>query len=258
MKLKNKVALITGAGSGIGRASALLFAGEGARVIVADIASEPAEEVVRIIRERGGEAIFAQADVASSAEIASMMSLAENRYGRLDILFNNAGFISKPLDEITEEEWRRGIDVMLTGPFLASKLAIPIMRKQGGGNILNTGSIGSLSAGGGKSPLYNLEKMSPAYTAAKGGLLLLTRFLARVLAHDHIRVNCICPGSVDTSILASADRDYDMSLFSRTAHIPMGRLGSAEEIAAVALFLVSDDASYITGVGLPIDGGVLA
>jgi meso-butanediol dehydrogenase/(S,S)-butanediol dehydrogenase/diacetyl reductase len=165
---------------------------------------------------------------------------------------------------MNEEKWRRAIDVMLTGPFLACKHAIPLMREQGGGVILNTASIGGLAASGGRTSAYNMEKMSPGYTAAKGGLIMLTRFLARVLAKDNIRVNCICPGSVETGISASrwdpgkTDKERLAAQAVRVSHIPMGRVASPEEIASVALFLASDEASYITGVVLPIDGGVLA
>ena len=263
-RLDNKVAIITGSGSGIGKAAAFLFAREGAKVVLADINANAGAQVMGQIKEHGGEGVFEQVDVGLSVDIERMVKQTMVHYDRLDILFNNAGYASEPLNEMTEDKWRRSIDVMLTGPFLACKEAIPFMRKQGGGVILNTASIGGLAASGGRTPAYNLERMSPGYTAAKGGLIMLTRFLARVLAKDNIRVNCICPGSVETGISVSrwdpgkTDEERRAALAARVSHIPMGRVGGPEEIASVALFLASDEASYITGVALPIDGGVLA
>ena len=263
-RFDNKVVIITGSGSGIGKAAALLFSREGAKVVVTDVNADTGTEVVRQIKERRGDAIFEQVDIGISADIERMVKQTIAHYGRLDILFNNAGYASEPLNEMTEDKWRRSIDVMLTGPFFACKHAIPLMRKQGGGVILNTASIGGLVASGGRTPVYNLEKLSPGYTAAKGGLVMLTRFLARVLAKDNIRVNCICPGSVETGISASrwnpgkTDEERLAAQAVRVSHIPMGRVGSPEEIASVVLFLASDEASYITGVALSIDGGVLA
>jgi NAD(P)-dependent dehydrogenase (short-subunit alcohol dehydrogenase family) len=263
-RLDNKVAIITGSGSGIGKAAALLFSREGAKVVLADINSDKGTEVERQIKKHGGEAIFEQVDEGISVDIERMVKQTIAHYGRLDILFNNAGYASEPLNEITEDKWRRAIDVMLTGPFLACKHAIPLMRKQGGGVVLNTASIGGLTASGGRAPVYNLANLSPGSTAAKGGLVMLTRFLARVLAKDNIRVNCICPGSVETGISASrwdpgkTDEERLAAQAVRVSHIPMGRVASPEEIASVVLFLASDEASYITGVALPIDGGVLA
>jgi len=263
-RLDNKAALITGAGSGIGKATAKLFAKEGAKVVVADINENTGLEVVEQIKENGGKGIFVHVDLERSADVLRMVNEAMDSYGRLDILFNNAGFLSESMDEITEKKWRRAIDVMLTAPFLACKYAIPIMRKQGSGNILNTGSIGSLNAGGGKSIAYNIERMSPAYTAAKGGILMLTRHLARILAKDNIRVNCICPGSVNTGIRASRraylhiEEERSEVEADRIAHIPMKRIAEPEEIASVALFLASDESSFVTGIALVADGGVLA
>lgn len=183
-----------------------------------------------------------------------MIQTAVNSYSRLDILFNNAGVPGESWDETTEEGWRRGLDVNLTGPFLACKYAVPVMRKQGGGNILNTSSIGGLKSQG----------RSPAYSAAKGGLVMFTRVLATALAKENIRVNCICPGSVDTGLTEAfmgfpkTEEERQQKRAIRLARIPIGRVASPEEIASVALFLVSDESSYITGVALPIDGGILA
>jgi 3-oxoacyl-[acyl-carrier protein] reductase len=183
-----------------------------------------------------------------------MVQMAVNSYGRLDILFNNAGVAGESWDETTEEGWRRALDVNLTGPFLACKYAVPVMRKQGSGNILSTSSIGGLKSQG----------RSPAYGAAKGGLVMFTRVLSTVLAKDNIRVNCICPGSVDTGLTEAfmgypkTEEERRKKQAMRLARIPMGRVASSEEIASVALFLVSDESSYITGVTLPVDGGILA
>ncbi len=254
MRLKGKVAIITGAGSGMGEASAKLFAREGAKVVVVDIKSESGGKVVRQIKEAGGEASFLRADVSLAVDAERMVQTAVNSYGRLDILFNNAGIAGESWDETTEEGWRRGLDVNLTAPFLACKYAVPVMRKQGSGNILSTSSIGGLKSQG----------RSPAYSAAKGGLVMFTRVLSTVLAKDNIRVNCICPGSVDTGLTeafmgypkTAEERQKKQAI--RLARIPIGRVASSEEIASVALFLVSDESSYITGVALPVDGGILA
>jgi NAD(P)-dependent dehydrogenase (short-subunit alcohol dehydrogenase family) len=254
MKLKGKVAIITGAGSGMGEATAKLFAKEGAKVVVVDINVENGQKVVREIKQAEGEAIFLDADISIASHAERMVQLAVNSYGRLDILFNNAGTPGESWEETTEDKWRKTLDVNLTGPFLACMYAIPVMRKQGGGNILSTASIGALKSQG----------RSPSYSAAKGGLVMFTRVLSTVLAKDNIRVNCICPGSVDTG-LSEAFMGYPKTEEERRkkqalkqAAIPMGRTASPKEIASVALFLVSDDSSYITGVALPVDGGKMA
>jgi NAD(P)-dependent dehydrogenase (short-subunit alcohol dehydrogenase family) len=254
MKLQGKVALITGAGSGVGAATAKLFAKEGAKVVVADIKTETGQEVVKQIKANGGEATFVHADVSVTADIENMIQTAVKSYGRLDILYNNAGHPGDKLEETTEEKLRKVIDINLTGPFLACMYAIPIMQKQGGGNILGTASIAAMKAGG----------RSPAYNASKGGLLMLTKALANKLAKYNIRVNCICPGSVDTNLTDAfmgypkTEEERKKAQAVRLAKIPLGRAASAEEIASVALFLASDDASYITGVALPVDGGKTA
>jgi len=253
-KLKDKIAIITGAGSGIGAASAKLFAQEGAKVIVADMNQATGLEVGQQIKEAGGTSIFVHTDVSKTADIERMIQTAVDWFGRIDILFNNAGILGAPLEKLTEAQWRKELDIMLTGPFLASHYAIPIMKKQGGGNIINTGSVASFNAGG----------SSPGYTAAKGGLLMFTKYLGKALAKDHIRVNCICPGAVDTGITIalwgqpSTEEEKKAIEQIRFSRIPMGRAGSAEEVAAVALFLASDESSYITGAAIPVDGGMLA
>jgi NAD(P)-dependent dehydrogenase (short-subunit alcohol dehydrogenase family) len=254
MKLKGKVSVITGAGSGIGKASAELFAAEGSMVLVCDIDAEAGKAAVQGIKNAGGEAAFLKADVARSDDAKRMIDTAVDEYGRLDILFNNAGVAGDALDDTTEEKFRKVIDVNLTGPFLACMYAIPQMREQGGGAIINTGSIGGLQAMG----------RSPAYTASKGGLIMLTRALARSLAGDNIRANCICPGAVDTGLTdafmghPSTEEERRKRQAIRLGRIPMGRAASPEEIASVALFLASDDSAYITGAAVRADGGILA
>jgi len=254
MKLKGKVSIITGAGSGIGKASAELFAAEGSMVVVCDINAEAGEEVAQKIKDSGGEAAFLKVDVASGDDAKRMIDTTVDSYGRLDILFNNAGVAGETLDDTTEEKFRKVIDINLTGPFLACMYATPQMRRQGGGTFINTGSIGGLQAMG----------RSPAYTASKGGLVMLTRALARNLAKDNIRANCICPGAVDTGLTdafmgsPATEEERRKRQATRLSRIPMGRAAKPEEIASVALFLASDEAAYITGAALRADGGILA
>jgi NAD(P)-dependent dehydrogenase (short-subunit alcohol dehydrogenase family) len=249
MILKNKVAIITGAGSGIGKASAKLFAKEGANVVVADINEKTGLEVVKDITALGGQATFIKVDVSSSSDNQRMIQKAMDAYGRLDILFNNAGILGEPLERLTEERWRREIDVMLTGPFLACNCAIPIMRKQKSGNILNTSSIAAFDAGG----------RGPGYASAKSGLVMLTKYLAKILAPDNIRINCICPGGVKTGLtgFTSQEEKPNRQQTFKYPNIPMGRLAEPEEIASVALFLASDQSSFVTGVALVTDGGTI-
>ncbi|MFC2003963.1 SDR family NAD(P)-dependent oxidoreductase [Chloroflexota bacterium] len=254
MRLKDKVAVITGAGSGIGRATAKLFAQEGAKVVATDISENAGKEVVQKIKQEGGEATFVQVDVTSAVDVQRMIRTAINSYGRLDILFNNAGVAGVPFDEETEEEWRRVIDINLTGPFLGCMYAIPEMKKQGGGNIINTGSIAGLSGGG----------KSVSYAASKAGVILLSRALGRSYAKDNIRVNCICPGPTKTAFTEASMRypkneeERQKKLAATAAKIPLGRMGKPEEIASVVLFLASDESSFVNGTAFRADGGTLA
>lgn len=251
MRLKGKIAVITGAGSGIGKATAKLFAEEGAKVVVADINPHTGEEVAHQIKEERGEAIFVQVDVAHSADVQRMIQTALDSYGRIDILFNNAGIAGELWDETTEEKWQKVINVNLTGSFLACMYAIPHMRKQGGGIIINTGSIGGIRASG----------KSPAYAASKGGLIVLSKSLARVLAKDNIRVNCLCPGAVDTGLTEAfmgypkTEEERRTKTAAKIAGIPLGRVSKPEEIAFGALFLASDESSFVTGAAFQMDGG---
>ena len=249
MRLTGKVSLITGAGSGIGRHSALLLAEEGAKIIAVDIDSERGEECVASITARGGESIFFQADVSKSDDCRAMIELAENTYGRLDILFNNAGISQLGDGDATtteEETWDRTMAVNLKGVFLGCKYGIPALQRAGGGSIINTASFVALL--GAATPQI-------AYTASKGGVLAMTRELAVVHARENIRVNALCPGPLRTELLMKY-LDSEEKRQRRLVHVPMGRFGEAEEIARTVLFLASDDASYITATSFVVDGGI--
>jgi len=254
MRLKDKVAIITGAASGIGKATAELFVREGAKVVIADIDSSAGAKIAQQIKQGGGEATFVQVDVGSSADIKKMVHTAISTYGKIDILFNNAGVAGESLAETTEEKWRRVIDINLTGPFLACMHVIPLMKKQGGGIIINTGSTGGIKASG----------RSASYTASKGGIVMLSKALAKILAKDNIRVNCICPGPTDTALTEAfmnypkTEEERQKALANRLSKIPMGRAGKPEETATAVLFLASDESSYVNGIALLVDGGVLA
>jgi NAD(P)-dependent dehydrogenase (short-subunit alcohol dehydrogenase family) len=252
VKLVNKVAVITGAGSGIGWATAILFAQEGAKVVVADLVERAGEETVAQIREAGGEATFVRVDVANEAEVKAMIRTAIETYGRLDILYNNAGLtLPASVTETTEDIWIRSIDVNLKGVMLGCKHAIPAMQKGGGGSIINTASMLGLVASPNQAP----------YCAAKGGVVMLTKQMAVDYARDNIRVNCICPSEVDTPMhrkFIAESPDPEATRRRLLDRIPLARVAQPEEIATVALFLASDDSSYITGVALPVDGGLTA
>ena len=252
MKLDGKVALITGTGSGIGRATAILFAQEGARVVAIDMVVSAGEKTAAQINENGGAGIFVQADVSQPSEVANMVQAAVETYGRLDILYNNAGLaLPARVTETSEEIWAKCIDVNLKGVMLGCKYAIPEMLKNGGGAIISTASMLGLVA----------STSHAAYCAAKGGLVLLTKQMAVDYARDNIRVNCICPSEVDTPmhrqyLIESSNPEATLS--QMLERIPMNRVAQPEEIARAALFLASDDASYVTGIALPIDGGLTA
>lgn len=252
MKLKGKVAIITGAGSGIGRASALLFAQEGAKVVVADLVAAAGAETVAEIKKNEGEAIFVQVDVSQAAQVEKMVRAAVETYGRLDVLFNNAGLtLPASVTDTTEETWQRSIDVNLKGVMLGCKYAIPEMQKVGGGSIVNTASMLGLVASPRQAP----------YSAAKGGVVLLTKQVAIDYARDNIRCNCICPSEVDTPMhrkFIAESPDPEATKKRLLERIPLNRVASPDELASVALFLACDDSSYITGVALPVDGGLTA
>ncbi len=252
MKLAGKVAIITGAGNGIGRASAIAFAREGAKIVVADRVRKNGLSCVAMIEGEGCEAVFAEVDVSRESDVLQMVNLAVERWGRLDILFNNAGILMlKQIDEMSEDEWDRVMAVNVKGAFLAVKHAVPHMRRIGGGAILNTGSIASLAG----------QLGTPAYSASKGAIALLTKSLALDLGRDGIRVNCICPGITDTSMLREhlgEGPEGEARIRARLARVPLGGILSPEDVARAALYLVSDDSIGITGVLHVIDGGLMA
>lgn len=255
MKLKGKVALITGAGSGFGRAGSILFAKEGAKVVAVDINDEGGQETVKMIEEEGGEASYLHTDVGVVAEVEEMIKTAVKTYGKLNIFWHNAGNAGPGrIDRTTEEDFDRTLAIHIKGGFFGSKFAIPEIKKSGGGSILFT-----TSASG-----YRPSPGSPTYSIAKAGLSILTRCLAVQLGRDNIRVNCIAPASNKTGLHAAfMSRDPDLvdpnKMEKKLLEItPMGRFGELEESAMAALYLVSDDASFVTGTVLPIDGGLMA
>lgn len=247
MRLKDRVAIITGAGSGIGRATAFLFAQEGAKVVVADYVAEGGEETVRLIKEAGGEATFVKVDVSKAADTQRMVNTAIDRYGKLDILCNNADIEGPwaPTEDLSEEDWDRVLSVNLKGVFLGSRYAIPEMLKQDGGVIINTASIAGLIA------ITNM----PAYCASKGGVVLLTKAMALEYAAKNIRINCICPGAIRTPMFSRLTLDQVETEKAFCNGHPIGRCGTPEEIAHAALYLGSDESSFITGTALVVDGG---
>jgi NAD(P)-dependent dehydrogenase (short-subunit alcohol dehydrogenase family) len=251
MRLANKVAVITGAGSGIGRESALLFAREGARVVVADVNDDAGQAVVEELRAAGGEAVYVRADVSKGADAEGMVRAAEESFGRLDVLFNNAGISHAKDDDAvaTEEEvWDLTMNINPKGVFLGCKYGIPALRRAGGGSIINTASFVALL--GAATPQL-------AYTASKGGVLAMTRELAVIHARENIRVNALCPGPLRTELLMKY-LDTEEKRQRRLVHIPMGRFGEAREIARAALFLASDESSFTTGATFLVDGGITA
>ena len=247
-RLKEKVALITGGGSGIGRASCCLFAEHGARVVVADLAVEGGEQTVRDISAAGGQASFVRADVSKSADVQEMIRHTVQTYGRVDILFNNAGIEgpSAKLANYDEDAWERVIAIDLTSVYLGMKYVIPHIVQQGGGVILSTASVAGMVGFPG----------SGAYAAAKAGVTNLTRLVALEYASKNIRVNCICPGIIATPM---AQRVMGERPDDRVVRLePIGRLGQAQDIANAALFLASDESSFATGAPFVIDGGYVA
>lgn len=240
MRLKGKVSIVTGAGSGIGRSTALLFAQEGSKVVVVDIANEKGLETVRAIKDKGDEAAFFKADVTKANEMRNMAEETIQNFGRIDILFNNAGgwFEQHNLVETSEESWDKVMDVNLKGTFLCSKHMIPKMIQQGKGVIINMGSVDGLRG----------INEAASYCAAKAAVVNLTRNMALDYGKFNIRVNCICPGAIDTKPgIDWSKAPSQLSLF--------GRVGKPEEVAELALFLASDRSSYITGAIIIIDGG---
>jgi NAD(P)-dependent dehydrogenase (short-subunit alcohol dehydrogenase family) len=257
MRLQGKAAMITGAASGIGRATAKLFAQEGAKVILADINTKDGQITAATIVEAGGEAIFLEADLSQSEDVKRVVREAISNFGRIDVLHNNAGIlIFSNVVDCTEEEWDRVMAVNLKSAFLLSKYTVPEMMKAGGGSIINTASIGGIVG----------AENATAYAASKGGMIQLTRSMALDYGPYHIRVNCICPGSTETPMLQhvwsvegkALGKDINAMRQTYIQGRPLRRIGTPEDIAYAALYLASDESKFVTGTCLIVDGGVTA
>jgi NAD(P)-dependent dehydrogenase (short-subunit alcohol dehydrogenase family) len=244
VRVEDKVAIITGAGSGIGRACSLLMAEEGAKIIASDVVAERVEETAKLIQEKGGECIAVTGDVSNADDIDRMIRAAVETSGRLDILINNAGILlMKSLLETTEDEWDRVQTINLKSVFLFCKRAIPEMLKAGKGKIVNIASLAARLA----------DPYQPAYAASKAGVVALTQAMAMEFAHQNIGINCICPGAIRTNISIPADQvPYKVKMEG----IPIGHIGEPEDIAPVAVFLASEDSDYLTGEAIIVDGGM--
>ncbi|MCH2316280.1 MAG: glucose 1-dehydrogenase [SAR202 cluster bacterium] len=255
MRLESKVALITGGGSGIGRACAEMFAREGAKVAVSDISLERAQATTQFVTSHGGEAIAISGDVSVGDDAQNMVSATVEKFGKLDVLVNSAGVSARnamPKGSSPEEVWDKVMDVNLKGTYMVSWHAVPEMAKSGGGSIINLSSIMGLvgypvGMGGGFNP----------YNPSKGGVLQFTRNLAIDSASKNVRVNCICPGYVETNLTSALTKDAEALSRLETLH-PIGRLGQPEEIAYAALYLASDESGFVTGTPLVVDGGYTA
>ena len=250
-EFRGKTAVVTGAGSGIGRVAAILFATEGARVVVADVVVDNAESVKTEIVSAGGAATAVTVDVSDEAQVDAMVRTAVDTYGGLHALFNNAGIFPDDDGGVLDtppETWQRVMEVNLKGVWLGCRAAVPAMLDSGGGSIVNVASFVAL---------MGAATAQIAYTASKGGVLAMTRELAVEYARKGIRANSLCPGPIETPLLAELLADPERRQ-RRLVHIPMGRFGRPEEIAKAALFLASDDASFITGSALVVDGGITA
>jgi len=251
MRLKNKVAIITGAGRGIGFAAAQAFVREGAKVVVAEINEELGRDAEAKLRAAGGEATFVRTDCSNSADVQALMARTEKLYGGLHVLYNNASvFLSKldgPVTDLAEEIWTKILAINLNSVFLCCKYAIPLMIRSGGGSIINTGSSASVMGIPG----------CDAYTATKGATVSLTRSMAVEYGPKGIRVNCVCPAGIETEMVKASSRDnpnFDAAYFFKRA--PLGRLGTPEEVANLAVFLASDESSYLNGAIIRADGGI--
>jgi len=249
-RFEGKVALVTGGGSGIGRATALAFANDGAKVVIDDIKAEGGEETLRLIRSAGGEAVFVKADVSKAAEVEAMVQRAIETYGRLDCAFNNAG-IGEPLKRVSktsEDNWDRVMATNLKGVYLCMKYELPHMFKQGKGAIVNTASLAGLKGLAGQA----------AYVASKHGVVGLTKSAALEYASTGVRINAVCPGVISTPLIAHGLKDRPYLEKAYVDMEPIGRLGKPEEIAAAVLWLCSDEASFVIGSVFSVDGGVVA
>ncbi len=253
-RLEGKVAIVTGAGSsgpgiGTGKAASVLFAREGAKVLLVDQVAQNAEQTLATIAEEGGEASVFQADVTSTGDCKTMVEAAVDRYGKLDVLLNNVGILGRgTVMEVREEDWDRVMEVNLKSMMLTCKHALPVMIQGGGGSIINISSIAGLRSGSSGPGM--------SYAASKGGIIALTTNMAVYHGKDNIRVNCIAPGSIYTPMVAGGMTEEMRNLRRRSA--PLGTEGTGWDIAWAALFLASDEARWIAGVTLPVDAGLVA
>ncbi len=249
-QLEGKVSLITGGGSGIGKATALAFAREGSKVVVADVNVDGGDETVRLIQDTGGEATFVRADVSNASDVSAMVDHAVQTYNRLDCAFNNAGVSGGPgrIHEYTEDDWSRVLDINLTGVWLCLKYEIIQMLNQGGGAIVNTASVMGLVGG----------SRSPAYGATKHGVVGLTKTAAVDYAQEAIRVNAVCPGYIRTPMIEQSILSDPVAEERVVSRHPMHRLGTPEEIAEAVVWLCSDAASFVTAHAMTVDGGYVA
>ncbi|MCC6223025.1 MAG: glucose 1-dehydrogenase [Thermoleophilia bacterium] len=248
-RLDGKVCVITGAGGGIGRACSLRFAAEGGRVACADVLEEPGRETVALVEAAGGEAAFFAADVTDEPSVAALYDAVEDRFGAVHVLVNNAGVLLPGDGSVLEtdlETWHRVLGINLTGVFLCCKHGIPKLLAAGGGSVVNMGSI---------SGLVGSATAQIGYAASKGGVIALTRDVAVELARRGVRANALCPGPVETPLALQLFQD-EAAWERRRVHIPAGRLGKPAEIAEAALFLASDESSWVTGSSLVVDGGI--
>ena len=248
MRLENKVALVTGAGSGIGRATAELFAKEGASIAVADYDAESGETTVRSIKQSGGRAVFVHADVSKASDAERMVKVAVDTYGRLDVVHNNAGIFVRPTPahEMTEDLWDRVFNVNIKGVWLGCKYAVPQLIRAGAGAIVNTASMAGIRG----------RPYTSAYCASKGAVVMFTKTLAIELAPYNIRVNCVCPGAVNTPLIHHLGITQEQAAAQALTDQPIPRFARPEEIAQAVLYLASDaESSYVTGHALQIDGG---
>jgi NAD(P)-dependent dehydrogenase (short-subunit alcohol dehydrogenase family) len=249
-RFAGKSVLVTGAGSGIGRATAAAFSAEGARLIVSDVNDSAGQSTVALIRERGGEAAFVHTDVARAADCAAMVERAVSQYGRLDVAFNNAGINLRvaPIADVDEGEWQRILAINLTGVFLSMKYEIPAMKRAGGGKIINTASVGGVIGTAGIT----------AYCATKHGVVGLTKSAALDHIKDGVRINAICPGGTLTPMLSEWFKADPELARAKVAETPIGRMAEPSEIARAVLFLASDESSFMVGHALVADGGLTA